>query len=96
MQEVWRVRVADSSDQERVICVDGPAKAQGGVDPKRRQSHFCITIAELEECIHRVDISLVSTAGLQCVVNGDPEALGVVNRKMILLWLTLRAQGVTA
>jgi hypothetical protein len=34
VQEVWRVRVADSRDQERVICVDGPAKAQGGVDPR--------------------------------------------------------------
>ena len=40
MEEVRRVGFADSRDEERVVGVNGPAKAQGGVDPIERESQL--------------------------------------------------------
>jgi hypothetical protein len=44
MEEVWRMRFADSRDKDWVICVNGPAKAQGGVDPRDSQSRIHVAV----------------------------------------------------
>ena len=39
MEEVRRVGFADSRDEERIVGVNGPAKAQGRVDPREGVSY---------------------------------------------------------
>jgi hypothetical protein len=38
------MRFADSRDKDWVICVNGPAKAQGGVDPRDSQSRIHVAV----------------------------------------------------